>query len=133
MKRLAIVTVISACVSVLALWTLPSGTLPRAQADGGECDKKGTCPLHDWMESEMDAAVEKGDAKALAASYEKVAGWAPDPKWNEGAEGWSKIAKDGAELAKKGDIEAARKLCKTCHKAFRAKYKEAFRTKALPK
>ncbi len=133
MKRLAIVALLAGCVSAVSLWTAPTGTLPTAQADSGECSTKGKCPLHDWMESEMDAAVDKGDAKALAAAYEKLAGWAPDPKWNEGAESWSKMAKEGAELAKKGDIDGARKLCKSCHKAFRSKYKEAFRSNALPK
>lgn len=106
---------------------------PTARADDDVCSVKGKCPLHDWMQSEMDAAVDKEDAKALASAFDTLVGWAPDPAWNTGAESWSKLSKEGAALAKAGDIAGARKLCKSCHKAFRNKYKEAFRSKALPK
>jgi cytochrome c556 len=81
----------------------------------------------------MEGPEEKGDTKALAAAYEKLAAMAPDPKWNEGESGWAAISKAGAEAAKKGDMVAAKAQCKSCHKAWRGKYKDSFRSKPLPK
>jgi hypothetical protein len=130
MKRFAIVVSLFGCVSALALVSLP-----RVHAEAPACGETGQpdCPLQGWMNANMDANVDKGDMKALAAAYEKLAGWAPDPKWNDGDTGWSKIAKAGADAAKKGDAVAAKAQCKTCHKAWRSKYKEQFRTKPVPK
>lgn len=128
MKRLVTVLFVSGAVAVAALLVQQ----PAAQA-GDTCGGKGqpSCPLQDWMEKNMDGAVEKGDAKALAAAFEKSAALAPDPKWNDGDNGWTKIAKAGAAAAKSGDIAAAKKECKSCHKAWRDKYKKEFRTKPV--
>ena len=111
------------------------GSAPSAQAAGAACGEKGqpSCPLQGWMEKEMDPLVEKGDTKALAAAFEKVVKFVPDPKWNAENPSWAGIAKAGAEAAKKGDLAAAKKECKSCHKAFREKYKTTFRATALPK
>jgi hypothetical protein len=108
--------------------------LPRAQADAA-CGGKGqpACPLQGWMEENMDPAVDKGDTKALAAALEKVAKWSPDPSWNSADPSWSKIASDGAAAAKSGDMAAVKATCKSCHKAFRDKYKKGFRSKPVPK
>ena len=127
MKRLVSVLVLSSGIAAAAL-------LPQSPAQAEEaCGGKGqpSCPLQGWMEKNMDAAVEKADAKALAAAFEKSAGFAPDPSWNEGETSWSKIAKAGADAAKSGDIKAAKKECKSCHKAWRDKYKKQFRTKPV--
>jgi hypothetical protein len=133
MKRLGLVLGMFACVSALAL----SAGAPavRAEDKDKKCGEEGqpSCPLQGWMEKEIDAALDKGDMKALAAAYEKLAGFAPDPKWNDGENGWSKLAKDGAAAATKGDAVAAKATCKSCHKAWRSKYKDSFRTKPLPK
>jgi len=108
--------------------------LPRAQAEGA-CGAKGqpSCPLQGWMEQNMDPAVDKGDMKALAAALTKVSKWAPDPSWNTADPSWSKISTDGAAAAAKGDVAAVKATCKSCHKAFRDKYKTSFRTKPVPK
>ena len=37
-----------------------------------------------------------------------------------------------AAAAKANDVPALQQSCKTCHKAFRKKYKEQFRTRPLP-
>ena len=81
----------------------------------------------------MDPAVEKADAKALAAAFERAASFVPDPAWNSGDAGWARIARAGADAAAKGDIAAAKKECKTCHKAWRDKYKASFRMTPVPK
>ena len=129
MKRLVWVLMLTGSVSAAALLRQPAAV----HAAGGTCGEKGqpSCPLQGWMEKNMDANVEKNDTKALAAAFEKAAGFAPDPKWNDGADSWSKIAKDGAAAAKGGDMAAAKKTCKTCHKAWRDKYKKEFRTKPV--
>lgn len=109
-------------------------SLPSAQADAA-CGEKGQppCPLQGWMEKEMDPLVEKGDLKALAVAFEKVSKMSPDPKWNAGDPSWAGISKAGADAAKKGDMAEAKAQCKSCHKAFRNKYKTSFRKTALPK
>lgn len=127
MKRLVWVLVMSGGLTAAALMQHPT-----VQAEG-TCGAKGqpSCPLQGWMEKNMDPAVEKNDTKALEKAFEKAAGFAPDPKWNEGADGWSKIAKEGAAAAKSGDMAAAKKTCKTCHKAWRDKYKAEHRMKPV--
>jgi hypothetical protein len=112
-------------------WALGHVGVPRAHADGAACGGKGqpSCPLQGWMETEMDAAEKKGDAKKLAETFKKVIQFSPDPGWSE----WTSISNAGAEAASKGDLVAAKAQCKTCHKAFREKYKKAFRTRALPR
>lgn len=116
------------------LFALGYAGLPRAQAGDAACGGKGqpSCPLQGWMEKNMDPAVEKADMKALAAAFEKTAKFAPDAAWNTADPSWSKIALAGAEAAKKGDLPAAKAQCKSCHKAFRDKYKTSFRTKPVP-
>ena len=128
MKRFAIVTTFAAAVAALSLLNLPA-----VQAEDTKCGEKGqpSCPLQGWMEKNVDAAMEKGDLAKVGASLEKVAGFVPNPKWNDGDNGWAKIAKAGADAAKGGDIAAAKKECKTCHKAWRDKYKKEFRTKPV--
>lgn len=121
-------------VALLASAALVGASLyeqPKVSADGGECSAPGKCPLHDWMEKELQAALDAGDLKKVAAGLEKAAGYAPDPKWNEGDNSWSKIAKDGAAAAKAGDAKAAGASCKSCHKAWRKEYKEKHRSKPL--
>lgn len=127
MKRLVSVVVLSSAIAAAALVQRPAARAEEA------CGAKGqpSCPLQGWMEKNMDAAVEKNDAKALAAAFEKSIGFVPDPKWNEGENGWEKTAKAGAAAAKSGDIAAAKKECKSCHKAWRDKYKKEFRTKPV--
>jgi hypothetical protein len=127
MKRVGWVLVFSSLVAAAALVQQPT-----VQADG-TCGEKGqpSCPLQGWMEKNMDPAVEKADGKALAAAFEKAVGFAPDPAWNAGDTSWTKIAKDGATAAASGDIAGAKKQCKSCHKAWRDKYKASFRMKPV--
>ncbi|MCA9603449.1 MAG: hypothetical protein KC417_15565 [Myxococcales bacterium] len=102
---------------------------------GGACGDEGqpACPLEGWMEKNTTPAVENQDLKALAAALHKIEFMAPDPKWDEGASGWAKIAREGAAAAEKGDFKAAKATCKTCHKAWKDKYLESYKTRAVPK
>jgi len=122
-----------ALISIGSVVALVNAGQPSAKAGDAACGEKGqpSCPLQGWMETNMDKAVEKSDAKALAAAFEKAASFVPDPKWNQGDSGWSKIASAGALAAAKGDIAGAKKECKSCHKAWRDKYKGSFRMKPV--
>lgn len=85
------------------------------------------------MEDEIDHALEAGDLEGVAAALTKVAKMAPDPSWNEGGpKGFRGMAEAAAAAAKANDIPTLQQSCKTCHKAFRKKYKEQFRTRPLP-
>jgi hypothetical protein len=110
-------------------------SMSSAGAQAAACGGKGQtpCPLQGWMEKQMDPAVEKGDTKALAAAFQQVAKFSPDPKWNTCDPNWAAISKAGADAAAKGDMAAAKAQCKSCHKAFRDKYKASFRTTPVPK
>jgi hypothetical protein len=128
MKRFAIVTTFAAAVAALSLWNLPA-----VQAEDAKCGEKGqpSCPLQGWMEKNIDAVLEKGDMAKLAANLEKAATFVPNPKWNEGDNGWAKIAKEGAAAAKAGNAAGVKASCKSCHKAWRNQYKKEFRTKPI--
>jgi len=128
MKRLSIVLTATALVSGLALFTLPQG-----HAEDAKCGAKGqpSCPLQGWMEKNMQEPFDSKDLTKLAEALEKAAEFAPDPKWNEGATGWSKIAKDGVAAAKAGNFETVQQTCKSCHKAWRSRYKKEHRTKPI--
>ena len=111
-----------------------AGSTSTAQADGAAaCGAKGQtpCPLQGWMEKNMQTFVDKSDAKGLAPAFEKVLTLVPDPKWNSGDPNWASIAKAGGDAAKAGDLAGAKASCKSCHKAFRDKYKKDFRMKPV--
>lgn len=128
MKRFSIVLVTSGLVSAIALFGQPP-----VQAEDAKCGEKGqpNCPLQGWMEKHMQEPFDNKDLKKVAESLETAAGFVPDPKWNDGATGWSKIAKDGAAAAKAGNFEAVQQSCKSCHKAWRSKYKKEHRMRPV--
>jgi cytochrome c556 len=128
MKRFSIVLLACGLVSAVALFDLP-----EVQAEDAKCGEKGqpSCPLQGWMEKHMQEPFDSKDLKVLAASLETAAGFAPDPKWNDGATGWAKIAKDGAAAAKAGNFDAVQQSCKSCHKAWRNQYKKEHRMKPV--
>ena len=128
MKRFAIALSFVAAVSGLALMSSPA-----ARADDAKCGDKGqpSCPLQGWMEKNMQDPFEKKDLKTVAASLEKAAKFVPDPKWNDGENGWAKIANEGAAAAKAGNVEDVQKACKSCHKAWRNEFKKTFRMRPI--
>jgi hypothetical protein len=121
-------------VAVIGLFTaLLSSAAPAAPSDPapaapGEktfaCGEKGQppCPTQKWMKANMAPAAASGDGAALAKALEYVAGKAP-----AGFTNWASISKDGAAKAKAGDIDGAKKSCKTCHDQYKAKYKAEIR------
>lgn len=97
------------------------------------CGEKGQprCPLQAWMEDNLQTAVDASDASALAKGLAHVVKLSPDPSWNAGPQGWTVLANAGADAAKQDDLAAAKQSCKSCHKAWRAKYKQTFRTRPV--
>ncbi len=129
MKRLSIALSFTLLVSGLALLLQTA-----ARADAGACGEKGQpkCPLQGWMEKNMQDPIDAKDFKTVAASLEKVTKFVPDPKWNDGANGWSKLAGEGVKAAKAGDLKATKAACKSCHKAWRKEYKKQYRHRPIP-
>jgi hypothetical protein len=107
---------------------------PSASAEDACGSKENPCPLQKWMRQNMAAANASGDMAALATDFDKVAKIAPDPKWNgaDAKASWDAISKAGQAAAKAGDAAAVKAACKSCHDAFKDKYKAQFRTKAVP-
>jgi hypothetical protein len=105
-----------------------------AAADGACGTKENPCPLQKWMRTNMGPANASGDMPALAAALDKAAGFAPDPAWNAGdaKTSWKGIAQAGAAAARANDAAAVKASCKSCHDAYKDKYKAQFRTKAVP-
>jgi outer membrane biosynthesis protein TonB len=110
----------------------PTPTVSVAAATGPCGDKGQTpCPLQGWMEHNLQQPLDAGDLARVAAGLTRVVHFAPDASWNAGAAGWDKIATDAAAAAKAGDAARVKQACKTCHKAWRAKYKASFRQRAV--
>jgi hypothetical protein len=112
----------------------PATPAPAAQPlAAGPCGDKGQprCPLQAWMEDHLQSALDKKDTAALAKGLTRAANFAPDASWNAGPQGWSAIATAGVDAAKSGDIAATQAACKSCHKAWRTKYKQTFRTRII--
>ena len=107
---------------------------PAASADDACGTKENPCPLQKWMRQNMAPSNASGDMAALAADFDKVSRIAPDPKWNGGDPrgNWDAIAKAGIAAAKANDAAGVKAACKSCHDAFKDKYKAQFRTRAVP-
>lgn len=106
---------------------------PATPAASGPCGEKGQprCPLQAWMEDHLQSALDAKDLPALARGLTLAAKFAPDPSWNDGPQGWPTLTNSAADSAKQGDVAAVQAACKACHKAWRTKYKQAFRTRPV--
>jgi hypothetical protein len=106
---------------------------PAPAAAAAPCGEKGqpSCPLQAWMEKNLQKPLDDGDLEAVALGLGRVPKLVPDPSWNAGGDGWSAIAESGAAAAKRGDIDATKQSCKSCHKTWRRKYKEGFRHRPI--
>ncbi len=116
-------------MAMLMVGAASMGALPSAaSADSAPAcgTKDNPCPLQKWMRANMGPALASADLATLAKSLDKAATFSPDPSWD-----WSKIAKDGADAARKGDLAATKASCKTCHDKYKDSYKSKFRTKAV--
>jgi hypothetical protein len=82
-----------------------------------------SCPLFDWMETQMEPALVTSDFTALATQFDAVAAWAPP-----GYANWASIARDGASAARVGAADAVRAACRSCHAQYGTRYEHALRS-----
>ncbi|MGK3959020.1 hypothetical protein WMF38_38940 [Sorangium sp. So ce118] len=114
-----------------AAWAAGGPTdLPASVAEKKDfgCGAKGQkpCPMQGWMKTVMQSATTSGDGAKIAAALEYVASKPPP-----GMAKWAAISKEGAEKAKKGDIDGAKASCKSCHDLYKAQYKDNLRDAAF--
>ncbi|WP_438024246.1 hypothetical protein [Sorangium sp. So ce233] len=88
------------------------------------CGEKGQkpCPMQGWMKTVMQSATNSGDGAKIAEALEYVAAKPPP-----GMAKWAAISKEGAEKAKKGDIDGAKASCKSCHDMYKKEFKAQYR------
>ncbi|XXY50747.1 hypothetical protein WME91_06340 [Sorangium sp. So ce269] len=100
--------------------------VPASVAEGKDfgCGAKGqkACPMQGWMKTVMQSATTSGDGAKIASALDYVASKPPP-----GMPKWVAISKEGAEKAKKGDIDGAKASCKACHDLYKAEYKAKHR------
>ncbi|MFP6684475.1 MAG: hypothetical protein VB934_07175 [Polyangiaceae bacterium] len=84
-----------------------------------KCKCSGGCSMQKWMKKVMQKAVGSGDAKKVAKALRKIAS-----KPVAGYGKWKALAEAGAKAAESGDLKAAKKSCKACHKAYQKKYRK---------
>jgi hypothetical protein len=125
-----------ALIGAGALFTTDAGAAREAGDHGAaiteaECGKPGLapCPLQAWMRANVAAPLASNDFALLAASLEKAAQIAPDAGWSS----WATSARAGAAAAKKSDVAGVRASCKSCHDAWREKYREKYRARPAPR
>lgn len=99
-----------------------AGPAGAEHVEGKKCKCPNGCKMKKWMKTAMTAAVASGDGKKLAKALTYVA---ERPPKGAGYERWKKIAKDGADAARAGKIDEAKKSCKACHRAFEKKYRKS--------
>jgi hypothetical protein len=97
-------------------------------AKAKECGDKGNpCPLQSWMRQHVASAVAANDAPALAKALDRIATMSPDPSWGS----WVEMSKTAADAARRGDMTEARKSCQGCHNAYKTKWRDSYRTRAV--
>jgi len=122
-SSLIVIGAVTTFFSTRAPAAQPSDAAPSAPSKEFACGAKDNpCPMQKWMKANMAPAAASGDAAALGTALGYVASHAPP-----GFEKWAGIANDGKAAAAKGDVDGAKKSCKTCHDLYKAKYKEDMR------
>jgi hypothetical protein len=111
----------------------PAGDDAKVAVVAGPCGEKGQpmCPLQAWMEKNLQGPFDDGDLAKVAANLRKVKGFSPDPSWNGGDKGWATSVDAGIQAAQAGDSSALKQSCKSCHKAWRKKYKAEHRKRKI--
>lgn len=106
-----------------------TGATAKGSDGAGVCGKKPLpdCPLQHWMKENTAAAMASNDLPSVATALDKVVKFAP-----AGYTNWSSIAKDGADAARAGKLDAVKNACRTCHDQYKNKYKSELRTRPVP-
>jgi len=108
------------------------GATPAADGGTVACGRPGQpmCPMQEYMKRTMLPAMRSG--QGIEESFTKVAGWAPDPAYEQGEHGWRATAEAGAAAIKAGNKAAAQATCKACHTAWQKRYRAEFRPRPIP-
>jgi hypothetical protein len=85
------------------------------------------CPLQKWMRANMGAPLAAGDTDTLAKAFDRLTTLAPDASWTA----WVQATNAGSTAAKNKDMAGVKGACKSCHDAFKDKYKAQFRTRPV--
>jgi hypothetical protein len=94
------------------------------------CGRDGglDCPLQAWMKVNAGPPSKTGDIELLAAAFDAIAGFAPHAS---AYPNWASIARDGASVARRGRVDAARVACVSCHEQYRARFRRDLRSVPL--
>jgi hypothetical protein len=104
----------------------PPGPAPApAPAACGTSDNP--CPLQKWMRANMGTPLAAGDMDALGKALDHAAGLSPDASWAQ----WTQFAKQGSTAAAAKDLTGVKASCKSCHDAFKDKYKTQYRARPV--
>jgi mono/diheme cytochrome c family protein len=127
MKRATTIFAISAVLFAIAF--APSRD---AFAEEAKCDENEPgCSLQRWMANHVQTALQKRDLDGVGRALQIAANSVPDPRWNQGQNGWAAIAKAGAAAAQAGNVSAVKKACKSCHDAYRDDYRKQYRSRPI--
>ena len=85
------------------------------------------CPLQSGMKGNSARAMKAGDHAQLEKAFRRIDQMAP-PGYTD----WSTIARDGLKAAESSDLDGCRRACKSCHDAYKAKYRGERRGAAIP-
>lgn len=96
----------------------------------GPCGRDGgvDCPLQGWMKVNAGPPSKTGDIELLAGAFDGIAALAPHAT---AYPNWASIAKDGASVARRGRVDAARVACVSCHEQYRARFRQQLRAMPL--
>jgi hypothetical protein len=105
----------------------PTSAPAQAPAPAACGTSDNPCPLQKWMRANMGAPLAAGDTDALGKALDHAAAFSPDPTWTT----WAQFAKQGSTAAAAKDMNGVKASCKSCHDAFKDKYKAQFRARAV--
>lgn len=90
------------------------------------CGRDGglDCPLQAWMKVNAGPPAKTGDIELLAGAFDAIADFAPHAS---AYPNWASIARDGANVARRGRVDAARVACVSCHEQYRARFRRDLR------
>lgn len=105
---------------------------PMSALASGPCGTDGgvDCPLQAWMKVNAGPPAKTGDVELLAAAFDAIATMAPH---NSAYPNWASISRDGAAVARRGHVDAARVACVSCHEQYLARFRNQLRTLPLSK
>jgi hypothetical protein len=102
-----------------------------ASADPPACGTSDNpCPLQKWMRTNMGTPMAAGDLDTVGKALDNTPGLNPDPTW---ATVWNQSSAAGSAAAKNKDTAGVKASCKTCHDAYKDKYKTQYRTRPVNK